>query len=122
MSFNKLTSSEAERLTLLMEECGEVIQAIGKIFRHGYESYHPDHHCTYTNRKDLEKECGHVRHSIIRLCEAGDLEKKSIHDEAEKKSISVVKYLHHQNDLLCNPDGLEVLCKKCHKEGEPCQS
>lgn len=44
--FNKLTPAEAERLTILAEECGEVIQCVGKILRHGYESVHPD---------DLEK-------------------------------------------------------------------
>lgn len=39
--FNKLTPAEAERLAMLAEECGEVVQVIGKILRHGYESYHP---------------------------------------------------------------------------------
>lgn len=40
--FNGLTPAEAERLAMLSEECGEVIQIIGKILRHGYDSYHPD--------------------------------------------------------------------------------
>ena len=39
--FNKLTPAEAERLAMLAEECGEVIQIVGKILRHGYDSYHP---------------------------------------------------------------------------------
>lgn len=39
--FNNLTPAEAERLAMLAEECGEVIQVIGKILRHGYESCHP---------------------------------------------------------------------------------
>ena len=33
--FNNLTPGEAERLAILAEECGEVIQIIGKILRHG---------------------------------------------------------------------------------------
>lgn len=33
--FNNLTPGEAERLAMLAEECGEVIQAVGKILRHG---------------------------------------------------------------------------------------
>ena len=33
--FNGLTPAEAERLALLMEECGEVVQIIGKVLRHG---------------------------------------------------------------------------------------
>lgn len=36
--FNQLKPSEAERLACLIEECGEVIQAAGKILRHGYKS------------------------------------------------------------------------------------
>lgn len=40
--FNKLTPSEAERLAMLAEEAGEVVQAVGKILRHGFESHHPN--------------------------------------------------------------------------------
>jgi hypothetical protein len=59
--FNQLTPAEAERLAMLAEECGEVIQVIGKILRHGYDSYHPDQQGTkpdlrFTNRKALGAE------------------------------------------------------------------
>ena len=40
--FNGLTPAETERLAMLAEECAEVIQIVGKILRHGYESHHPD--------------------------------------------------------------------------------
>ena len=40
--FNRLSPAEDERLTVLAEECSEVIQAICKIQRHGYESFNPD--------------------------------------------------------------------------------
>lgn len=36
-----LSKGETERLAMLAEEAGEVIQAVGKVLRHGYESYHP---------------------------------------------------------------------------------
>lgn len=91
--FNKLKPSELERLALLSEECSEVIQAINKIIRHGYNSSHPDRR--ENNRYDLEKECGHVRHSMIRLCDAGDLNKQSIHNQADLKAKTIVQYLHH---------------------------
>lgn len=39
--FNALTPAEAERLFYLLEKLGEAQQAIGKILRHGYESYDP---------------------------------------------------------------------------------
>jgi hypothetical protein len=59
--FNKLNPAEAERLSLLLEECGEVLQIIGKIQRHGYGS---------SNRSLLEKELGHIMHAIWRMSEA----------------------------------------------------
>ena len=91
--FNGLTPAEAERLTLLLEEAAEVIQVIGKIQRHGYESRHPNG--GPTNRELLMYECGHVKHALDRLCKAGDLDAFIIQDSADKKAISVVKYLHH---------------------------
>lgn len=36
LAFNGLSPAEVERLALLAEECGEVIQTVGKILRHGY--------------------------------------------------------------------------------------
>lgn len=39
--FNELNPAQVELLALLAEEMGEAIQAIGKVLRHGYESYHP---------------------------------------------------------------------------------
>ena len=91
--FNRLTPAEAERLALLAEEMGEAIQAIGKVLRHGYESTHPEG--GPTNRQSLERECGDVRHAMIRLCDAGDLSKQLIHDHADIKAKIVSRYLHH---------------------------
>lgn len=53
--FNQLTPAEAERLAMLAEECGELVQVVGKILRHGYESYHPENP-TETNRDLLANE------------------------------------------------------------------
>jgi hypothetical protein len=93
--FNQLTPAELERLSLLMEEMGEALQVIGKIQRHGYESSHPDNPAV-TNRELLQKELGHVRHAMIRLCDAGDLDKSAIHESADIKAFKVERYLHHQ--------------------------
>lgn len=92
--FNRLTPAEAERLALLAEEMGEAIQTIGKVLRHGYDSRHPDG--GETNKESLERECGDVRHCMIRLCDAGDLDKQRIHDCADIKAKNVSKYLHHE--------------------------
>ena len=91
--FNKLTPAEAERLALLAEECAEVILAVGKILRHGYESCHPDR--DENNRYDLEEECGHVRYAMIKMCDSGDLDKEHIHLSADYKAKYVKHYLHY---------------------------
>lgn len=95
--FNALTPAEHERLALLSEECGELVQAIGKILRHGYESYNPeDGWAGLSNRRALERECGDVRHAMIRMCEARDLREEAIHEFADRKALRVAEYLHHQ--------------------------
>jgi NTP pyrophosphatase (non-canonical NTP hydrolase) len=94
--FNNLTPAEAERLALLSEECGEIVQVIGKIFRHGYESCHPDDQQGITNRKLLEKETGDAIAAIAMLIKAGDISEQEIEHHAEEKKENVVKYLHHQ--------------------------
>ena len=91
--FNGLTPAEAERLALLAEECGEVIQAIGKVLRHGYESRHPDGGST--NREALERECGDVYHCIWRIIAAGDIDGNGMSQRADDKAKSVAQYLHH---------------------------
>jgi NTP pyrophosphatase (non-canonical NTP hydrolase) len=91
--FNGLTPAEAERLALLAEECGEVIQAIGKVLRHGYESRHPDG--GPTNREALEKEIGDAHHAIIRMGNAGDISGNAVLRHADDKEKNVAKYLHH---------------------------
>lgn len=93
-SFNRLTPAEHERLSVLMEEMGEAIQAIGKVFRHGYETTHPDG--GPTNRDMLENELGDVRYAMIAICEAGDLSKAKIHDWADIKRHTIGRWLHHQ--------------------------
>jgi len=70
---NGLTPAQAERLALLAEECGEVIQAIGKVLRHGYESTHTHLDGGPTNRENLDSECGDVRYAIMLLARSGDL-------------------------------------------------
>lgn len=95
-NFNGLSPAETERLSIAVEEMGEAQKAIGKILRHGYESVNPFEPQSPTNRERLESELGDVRYSMISLCEAGDVSKDVIHSQAEKKRVSIVRWLHHQ--------------------------
>lgn len=108
--FNRLTPAEHERLAYLMEECGEVIQIIGKIMRHGYESRDPTkatptfddnrggqdgwRNTSPTNRQMLESELGDVRRGIAMLTMAGDVREQHIEDVMAKGPPH--KYMHHQ--------------------------
>jgi len=96
--FNDLSAAEAERLAILSEECAEIIQAVSKILRHGYENYHPytedDFHAT--NRKDLEREIGDVSAVITMMVKRGDLKAASIEKYAKVKPDRMEPYLHEQ--------------------------
>jgi NTP pyrophosphatase (non-canonical NTP hydrolase) len=70
---NGLTAAEAERLTMLAEECAEVIQAVSKILRHGYESRNPDLENSPTNREHLDKEVLDFYSVQMMMLNAGDL-------------------------------------------------
>lgn len=91
---NELDLPEAERLEVLLEELGEVIQIIGKIKRHGYENSHPDGDTT--NRRLLEYEIGHVKNVINMMVNEGDIDINSIYSSSSKKSQTIWKYLYYQ--------------------------
>lgn len=93
-SFNKLSPAEAERLALLAEEAGEVVQVIGKILRHGYESYHP--RGADTNRQLLVAELGDLYAALQMMTKAKDIKMIEVLDAAADKAKRVSKYLHHQ--------------------------
>jgi NTP pyrophosphatase (non-canonical NTP hydrolase) len=93
---NKLTDAQAERLAMLAEECGEVIQIVGKILRHGYNSFHPNDP-TVTNKQLLGRELTDLYAVASSLCR-DKVPEGSLHDMDrawEKK----LRYAHHQEEL-----------------------
>lgn len=99
LPFNKLTPAEDERLACLSEEMGEVIQAIGKIQRHGYDSTNPDVLVGGpNNRETLAMELGHVVGCAIRLLQGDDISGCLYEDAKNSKSRST-NYLHHQGPV-----------------------
>jgi NTP pyrophosphatase (non-canonical NTP hydrolase) len=93
--FNQLTPAEAERLALLLEECGEVVHMIGKIQRHGYSSYSPNDPEKRTNRHLLELELGDLTSAIERLTRSKDINERALSWRVVEKTTGC-KYLHHQ--------------------------
>lgn len=106
--FNQLSEAEQERLAILAEECGEVIQAVGKILRHGYESTSPFVANPPTNRQTLEHEIGDVLFAVGQLDGEGDLDSDAIMDHAKAKAASVEPYLHH-HQIRWEPEQQEAV-------------
>lgn len=106
--FNGLSPAQAERLAILMEECGEVVQIIGKILRHGFESCSPYGHSQETNRQALIRELFDVKAASmlidIDLPELAqgvevDTEVAQAADAAIQKAfIKKLAYSHHQGE------------------------
>ncbi len=94
--FNGLTEAETERLAILIEECGEVIQAACKVLRHGYESNNKGQ-LPETNRMALERELGDLIHALGRMETSEDVNTMAITTRAASKPERILPYLHHQS-------------------------
>lgn len=92
--FNKLTPAQAERLAMLAEECGEVIQVIGKILRHGYDSHQPSNP-GQSNKRLLNKEMIDV-FAVWRQMEWQDGVSAGHLDDVHAAWMKKMKYSHHQ--------------------------
>lgn len=92
--FNNLSPAQAERLAILAEEAGEVIQIVGKILRHGYESHHPAGPCQ-TNRYLLANEIRDFIWAITLMMDRNDIPEISGH-EVESITAGKMPWTHHQ--------------------------
>lgn len=80
----------------MAEECAEVIQAITKIQRHGFESHHPDNEGGRSNRYHLLQEIGDVSAIMTMLLKGGDLPHPPTDEMIYAKLERLKKYTHHQ--------------------------
>jgi NTP pyrophosphatase (non-canonical NTP hydrolase) len=93
-----MTNAELERLAILAEECGEVVQIVGKIIRHGYESHNPFDESKTINRQLLEKELGDLEFIIWLMKKSDDVDSTNVITSEKQKRRKIKQYLHH-NDL-----------------------
>lgn len=96
--FNSLTPAQAELLACLAEECGEIVQIVGKILRHGYDDWSPLDGTKTRNRQNLERELGDLNAVCDRIRANGDIKAKHIVDASDAKHIKLAKWTHHQFD------------------------
>lgn len=69
-----MTKKELEILSILQEECAEVIQSVSKCCRFGYDSVHQNK----TNREMLEDEIGDLQCMVNLLIEYGIINENNI--------------------------------------------
>jgi NTP pyrophosphatase (non-canonical NTP hydrolase) len=94
---NGLSDAETKRLAKLSEECGEIVQIVGKILCHGYDSYSPKDEHQVTNRALLCSELGDLAWVVELMVDKEDLDGDSIDSATESKGLRAPKYLHHQS-------------------------
>jgi hypothetical protein len=94
-----VTEAEKERLAMLAEEAGEIVQIIGKILRHGYDSHHPDDPERITNKEHLVRELRDLDGVVYGMCLKDDLK---VENFSMAHSIAAwnrkLKWSHHQGD------------------------
>jgi hypothetical protein len=98
--FNKLSPARQERLAKLAEECGEVVQVVGKILCHGMQSCsplpNPEGGRQPTNEELLEKELGDLKWITSLMVAEGDVSLIAIDWRVQEKGEKAKPYLHHQ--------------------------
>lgn len=97
-----LSRAEEERLHLLAEEAGEVVQACMKVLRHGWESRWPPE-TGQTNRQKLTKELGDFCAATDISLKAKDISDTEMEAAMDRKLAEAPQWLHYQEtqaDLL----------------------
>jgi hypothetical protein len=95
---NRVGEAEQERLGLFAEECGEALQIVGKILRHGLDSSHPEMPLL-SNKDLLEMEVGHIVAAFEILVACGTLNSLSIFREKVAKLEKLQSWLHCGTNL-----------------------
>lgn len=67
-----MLDTKTQIMTIMQEECAEVIQAISKIMRFGWDDYHPE--TGISNRCSLERELADLIVMITLLKDTGELD------------------------------------------------
>lgn len=97
--FNQLTPKQTELLGGTSEECGEVVQVIGKILRHGLDSRKPTNAEALTNRDNLTSELADIAAMTDLLIENGVIDATMWEFLKEKKRARFLQYAHHMGDI-----------------------
>src|ERR1700681_3845803 len=93
-------------MAILAEECGEVVQRVGKVLRHGLGSVNP--YNGVMNRESLEDELTDIMAVVDLLCRLDVLDWHRINDAMPPKFNRLARpgILHHTSLLKPHPCGI----------------
>jgi NTP pyrophosphatase (non-canonical NTP hydrolase) len=101
--------ADEELLSLLAEELGEAVQAVGKALRHGLHSVNPiPGSPADDNAEAIERELGDVMAAGELLVQSGVLCRDSMQDHKIEKLERVQQWLHSARNVR--------LAKACHEK------
>lgn len=89
-----MTPAQHERLVMLAEEAGEVVQACTKALRHGLDGYHP--HRAGTNAEDLLAELTDLMAIVDRMYAAGDIDRRIQSRDIDAAWARKLAFSYHQ--------------------------
>lgn len=95
---NGLSPAEEERLTLLIEECSEIIKVACKIKRFGYDSINPYAPQDGTNLNQLQLEMGDLSSIYALMVVNGDTDVQAITERSIAKYEKLSKYLRCEHN------------------------
>jgi NTP pyrophosphatase (non-canonical NTP hydrolase) len=85
-----MNSTQKEIMLIAQEECAEVVQAISKCFRFGFNEKHPDQEMT--NQQRLEEEVGDLLCMIQLMMDNRIVDKLSVDFAIDAKSEKIRKW------------------------------
>lgn len=91
-----MTNDENEILNITLEECAEVIQAISKVFRFGWNSCHPDKP-EYDNKDHLNEEVGDLCCMIQLMIDHNMVDREAVESAALQKLEKLKKWSSIKN-------------------------
>lgn len=87
------TLYEDELLTILVEECAEVIKAATKLMRFGKEN---NPMTGISNLRDLALEIGDLQHMIFKVTEVGLVRKREMDEGFARKGVRLAQHMQHK--------------------------
>ena len=90
----ELTEAQIERLNLLQEEAGEIVQAASKVLRFGWDNTYPKVGCS--NLEHLEKEIGGICAILSLMAANSDISEARCSEAEAYKLATIGKYTKYQ--------------------------